>query len=87
MGQPLVVHLLAHAINDKLGNVGQTVHYIDPIDAKPGDRTQSLRELTAEMAQGKVDFLFILGGNPAYDAAADIPFAENLQKLAAREGS
>jgi molybdopterin-containing oxidoreductase family iron-sulfur binding subunit len=87
MGQPPAVHILAHVLNDRLGNVGNTVRYIAPIDARPGDRTQSLRELTEDMAQGKVEFLLILGGNPAYNAPADLPFAENLEKLTAREGS
>ncbi|HTU26066.1 MAG TPA: TAT-variant-translocated molybdopterin oxidoreductase, partial [Pirellulales bacterium] len=33
--QPAGVHLLAHAMNTRLGNVGQTVHYITPVEARP----------------------------------------------------
>ena len=82
--QPPVVHLLAHAINDHLGNVGQTVTYTAPIDARPGDRTQSLRELVEDMEQGRVELLVILGGNPVYTAPADLNFAEHLQKVPLR---
>ena len=82
--QPPIVHLLAHALNDHLGNVGQTVTYTAPIDARPGDRTQSLRELVQDMEQGRVEFLVILGGNPVYTAPADLNFVEHLQKVPLR---
>ena len=82
--QPPAVHLLAHALNEHLGNVGQTVTYTEPIDARPGDRTQSLRELVHDMEQGRVEFLMILGGNPVYNAPADLKFAEHLEKVPLR---
>src|SRR5450631_2624117 len=66
--QPPVVHALVHAINEKLGNVGKTVFYTDPIDANPVNQTESLKDLVADMRGGKVDMLVILDGNPAYDA-------------------
>src|SRR5208283_4542181 len=73
------VHAVAHAINATLGNVGKTVFYIDPVDANPVNQTESLKELVADMNAGKVDLLIILGGNPAYDAPADLQFAELLK--------
>lgn len=79
--QPPQVHLLAHAMNDRLGNVGQTVAYTPPIDAKPGDRTESLRELVHDMERGRVEVLVILGGNPVYNAPADFDFAAKLKKV------
>ena len=33
--QPPVVHALAHAMNQALGNVGTTVTYTEPVEAKP----------------------------------------------------
>ena len=45
--QPPGVHLLAHAINDRLGNVGQTVIYTKPIEVHPVEQTESLHELVA----------------------------------------
>jgi molybdopterin-containing oxidoreductase family iron-sulfur binding subunit len=82
--QPPVVHLLAHALNERLGNVGQAVTYTVPVDARPGDRTQSLRELVQDMEQGRVDLLVILGGNPVYNAPMDLNFVEHLQKVPLR---
>jgi len=77
--QPPLVHALVHAINQALGNVGRTVFYTDPIDANPINQTDSLKELVADMRGGKVDMLFIMGGNPAYDAPADFGFADALK--------
>src|SRR5580658_10275167 len=77
--QPLVVHVLAHEINQALGNVGKTVFYTDPVDANPINQTDSIKDLVADMRAGKVDMLFILGGNPAYDAPADLNFADALK--------
>jgi MoCo/4Fe-4S cofactor protein with predicted Tat translocation signal len=82
--QPPAVHLLAHAINDHLGNVGQTVIYTQPIAAKPVDQTQSLRELVDDMDAGRVDVLIVIGGNPVYTAPADYHFADRLQKVPLR---
>ena len=77
--QPPSVHALAHAINEALGNVGKTVFYTDPVDANPINQTESIEDLVADMRAGKVDMLFILGGNPAYDAPADLGFADALK--------
>ncbi len=77
--QPPAVHALAHVLNAQLGNVGQTVFYTDPVDASPVNQTESIKELVVDMNAGKADLLIILGGNPAYDAPADLNFAEVLK--------
>src|ERR1700731_4138015 len=77
--QPPVVHGLAHAINAKLGNVGKTLFYGDPVDANPVNQAESMKDLVADMRGGRVDLLVILGGNPAYDAPADLDFADLLK--------
>ena len=77
--QPPVVHAFAHAMNQALGNVGKTVIYSEPVDANPVKRTDSIKDLVADMRAGKVDMLFIMGGNPAYDAPADLAFADALK--------
>jgi len=77
--QPPVVHYLAHEINQALGNVGRTVFYTDPVDANPVNQTDSIKDLVADMRAGKVDMLFVMGGNPAYDAPADLGFADALK--------
>ncbi|WP_432799052.1 TAT-variant-translocated molybdopterin oxidoreductase [Poriferisphaera sp. WC338] len=77
--QPAEVHALVHAINDKLGNVGKTVSYVQEPNA--GDNVGQLRTLTDRMSKGSVQTLLILGGNPVYDAPADIDFAAGLEKV------
>jgi MoCo/4Fe-4S cofactor protein with predicted Tat translocation signal len=77
--QPPVVHALAHAMNQALGNVGKTVIYTDPVDANPVNQFESIKDLVADIRGGKVDMLFIMGGNPAYDAPADLNFADALK--------
>ena len=78
--QPPAVHVVAHALNQTLGNIGKTVFYLDPVNANPISQTESLKDLVADMHGGKVDILLIVAGNPAYDAPADFGFAEALKK-------
>ena len=79
--QSPLVHALVHAINDKLGNVGQTVLYTEPLEANPVDQTESLRELVEGMNAGAVDLLVIIEANPVYNAPVDFDFAEALPKV------
>ncbi len=76
---PAEIHAFAHEMNGKFGNVGKTVFYTDSVDANPVNQNESIKELVADMRSGKVDLLVILGGNPAYDAPADLNFAELLK--------
>jgi molybdopterin-containing oxidoreductase family iron-sulfur binding subunit len=82
--QPPVVHALAHAMNEALGNVGQTVSYIDPVAANPPDEAASLRELADDIAAEQVQLLIILDRNPVYEAPADLNFAELMFKVKTR---
>ncbi|GIV14749.1 MAG: molybdopterin oxidoreductase [Armatimonadota bacterium] len=84
--QPPEIHALVHAINHTLGNAGQTVFYTQPVEASPVNHTESLRELVQDMAAGKVETLVILGGNPAYNAPADMEFASLLREMTQRNG-
>jgi molybdopterin-containing oxidoreductase family iron-sulfur binding subunit len=77
--QSPVVQVIAHVLNDFLGNVGKTVFYTDPVNANPINQVESIKDLVADMNGGKVDLLVILGGNPAYDAPADLNFADALK--------
>ena len=81
---PAEVHALCHAINGALGALGTTVHLSDPVEAEPVDQLASLKELTADLGAGKVDTLLILGGNPVFDAPADLAFADAVQRAAFR---
>ncbi len=79
-GQPPVVHALAHAINAALGNAGKTVTYTEPVEANPVDQMGSLRDLATDLSAGRVQMLLIVGGNPVYDAPADLRFGDALRK-------
>ena len=83
-GQPPAVHVLAHAMNEALGNVGATVTYTQTAEARPVDQRAALQELVGEMNAGRVSFLLILGGNPVYTAPADLKFAEAMGKVGLR---
>jgi MoCo/4Fe-4S cofactor protein with predicted Tat translocation signal len=78
------VQALALAMNQTLGNQGTTVIHTAPIQADPINQTDSLRELTRDMADGAVDVLVILGGNPVYTAPVDLNFADHLSRVRLR---
>ncbi|MGH7138565.1 MAG: 4Fe-4S dicluster domain-containing protein, partial [Pirellulales bacterium] len=80
-GQPPIVHALAHAINRQLENVGKTVEYIEPAEARPEDQLASLKTLVDDMDAGEVDLLVIIDGNPVYNSPAVLDFAGKLEKV------
>ena len=49
------------------------------VDANPVSQTDSIKDLVADINARKVDLLVILGGNPVYDAPADLDFANVLK--------
>ncbi len=78
--QPASVHALVLAINSALGNVGTTINYREIKDTSVSDRN-ALVTLTGAMNSGTVSTLVILGGNPVYNAPADLKFSEALGKV------
>jgi molybdopterin-containing oxidoreductase family iron-sulfur binding subunit len=79
-GQPAYVHALAIILNGALGNFGGTTFFGSPIDPDDATSRASIAELATDAET--ISSLVILGGNPAYDAPADVKFAD----LLAREG-
>jgi molybdopterin-containing oxidoreductase family iron-sulfur binding subunit len=79
--QPPIVHALAHAMNQALGNAGRTVIYIAPAESGPVDQMASMRDLVQDMEAGRAAMLLILGGNPVFTAPADFHFSESLVKV------
>jgi MoCo/4Fe-4S cofactor protein with predicted Tat translocation signal len=77
-GQPPVVHLLAHAMNESLGNIGRTVTFTEPVEVEPVIQLDSLRALTKAMAAGQVKVLMIIESNPVYTAPVELNFGELL---------
>jgi molybdopterin-containing oxidoreductase family iron-sulfur binding subunit len=79
--QSPTVHALAYAINNALGNLGKTLSFVEPLEPNAVDQTESIKELASDMQAGKVDVLVMLGGNPVFDAPADLNFKELIQKI------
>jgi len=69
--QPLAVHLIAHVINSALGSLGKTVEF----HAIPETKEEGLAQLVEALQGGLVGTLVMLGGNPAYNAPADLNWA------------
>ena len=80
--QPPIVHALAHAINERLGNFDKTVTFTQPLEVSPSNQWDSIGQLAADIRAGSVTTLLIMGSNPVYDAPADLGFKEILPKVA-----
>jgi MoCo/4Fe-4S cofactor protein with predicted Tat translocation signal len=63
--QPVVVQLMAYAINSALKNVGATLILREFVRAP---KTNSILMLANEINGGRIKQLFILGGDPVYNA-------------------
>jgi MoCo/4Fe-4S cofactor protein with predicted Tat translocation signal len=82
--QPPEVHVLAHELNATLGNVGQTIEYVQPVEANPVEQLESLKQLVSDMQRGAVDVVIVIGGNPVYTAPADLEFAKQFGNVRMR---
>ncbi|HEX4639820.1 MAG TPA: TAT-variant-translocated molybdopterin oxidoreductase, partial [Chthoniobacterales bacterium] len=67
--QPVVVQLMVYAINSALKNVGATVIVREFVKTP---KTNSILQLAGEMNAGRIKQLFILGGDPVYNAPKGI---------------
>ena len=63
--QPVVVQLLAYAINVALKNLGTTL-IANTVPRNP--KTSSILQLADEMNKGAIEHLFVFGGDPVYNA-------------------
>ena len=79
--QAPVVHALVHAINAALDSAGNTVTYIEPVEARPDDQHAALRELVSDIEAGTVRMLLQLDVNPVLTAPADLNFQEHLEQV------
>jgi Fe-S-cluster-containing dehydrogenase component len=78
--QPPIVHAVAHLIN-RLVSGDQIAWTSAPPLLTGGPAGQDLASLAGELQRGSVDTLVILGGNPAYNAPADIDFSARIDAL------
>lgn len=73
---PAEVQGIVYALNVALGAVGNTVDFV----AIPASQAAGIAEVVSALNAGSVKTLILLGGNPAYDAPADLDFAAAMQK-------
>ncbi|MDQ6701970.1 MAG: TAT-variant-translocated molybdopterin oxidoreductase, partial [Pseudomonadota bacterium] len=78
--QPPETHALVHAINEKLGALGNTLVLLAP-GAYPADQARPLADLVEDMRTGKVSTLLIMDSNPAYAAPGALGFAAALKRV------
>ena len=78
--QPPEVHAAVHRINDILGNNGKTVTFTKPEDADRPSSLESIKMLAEALSGGEIKRVIILGGNPVFDAPADLKFGEALAR-------
>ncbi|MBK9265023.1 MAG: TAT-variant-translocated molybdopterin oxidoreductase [Polyangiaceae bacterium] len=69
--QPASVHAIAHVMHQMLGAIGKTVKLVKPLDEIKGGLSE-LTALAKDIEGGKVDTLVVLGGNPVFNAPADV---------------
>jgi molybdopterin-containing oxidoreductase family iron-sulfur binding subunit len=78
--QPPAVHAAVCGLNTHLGNTGRTVSYFETKDASLPSAA-SLAGLVSAMNAGAIQTLVVLGGNPVFDAPADLDFASAMAKV------
>ena len=74
--QPVAVHVLAQAMNAALGNVGRTVEFHEA----PVPQEGTIADLAQMLNRGDVGALVVLGGNPVYNAPAELDWAATQRK-------
>jgi MoCo/4Fe-4S cofactor protein with predicted Tat translocation signal len=79
--QPPEVHALVARVNDAIGAPGNTLEYVEDPDGDRPTHLSSITELAKQMTAGQVGTLIIIGGNPVYDAPADLGFADALKNV------
>jgi molybdopterin-containing oxidoreductase family iron-sulfur binding subunit len=77
------VHALALQINQRLGNVGQTVELTAPLRFVPR-AGEGFFDLVRDIDARRVAALFVLGPNPVYQSPGDVDFASLFARVPLR---
>lgn len=80
--QPPEVHALAAAVNEALGAVGSTVSYLASDEDAASSQAERFAALARDMHAGDMDFLLLLGVNPAYSAPPEFDFVGGMGRVA-----
>ncbi len=81
---PEELQVLCHAINGALGNIGRSVRLTQAVVDDDRPSTENLRRFVDDLERGVVDVVFFLGGNPVFDAPADLDLTAAVQKAELR---
>ena len=81
---PVELQVLAHAINASLGNLGRTVRLTQAVLPDGDAGVESLRRFADDLNRGAVDMVWFLGGNPLFDAPADLDLKTAIQRAELR---
>lgn len=79
--QPAAVHALCFALNQQLGNIGQTITFTKPVYETQNSGVAALKTLVDEINSGQIKQLVILGGNPAFTAPYDLHAGDAIKKV------
>lgn len=74
---PVEVHLVILAANRALGAEGETLSLVD----FPAEASATIQELASAITAGSVKSLVVLGGNPAFNAPAELDWASLQAKV------
>ena len=74
-------HAAACVLNAWLESAGRTVTYAPEPDPDRPTHMEAIAQLAGRMRDGAIDTLIVLGGNPVYNAPADVDFAEALGRV------
>ncbi|WEX10562.1 TAT-variant-translocated molybdopterin oxidoreductase [Chelativorans sp. AA-79] len=78
------VQALGFLINERIGALGATLRFTDPITVEPPDGMRSMEALVEAMNAGDISTLAMLGVNPAYATPSGLGFREALEKVELR---
>ncbi len=76
MRQPADVHAMVYSLNEALGNAGHSISYL-PMEMPA---FQDLKQLVADLNNGSIETLVMIGGNPVFTAPVDLKFGEAMMK-------
>lgn len=84
--QPAGVHALTHVVHEMLGSIGKTVKFVRSFDeVKSG--LSDLAALGKDIESGKIETLVVFGGNPVFNAPADVRGAIAKAKMLVHVGT
>jgi MoCo/4Fe-4S cofactor protein with predicted Tat translocation signal len=78
--QSAMIHAAVFMLNAALGNNGNSVHYSE-FEETLLPQSESISQLVTAVKDKKVKTLVMLGGNPVYNAPADLSFGKLLPKI------